>query len=87
MNERGNRKSVIGMVVSDKMQKTISVRVERLVQHPKYNKFIRRWTTFKAHDENSEAHHGDTVEIAETRPLSKMKRWRLVRVVSKKEKE
>ncbi|GAB4159553.1 MAG: hypothetical protein Kow00107_08010 [Planctomycetota bacterium] len=84
MTERGRRKSVIGVVASDKMDKTITVRVERLVQHPKYKKFIRRWTALKAHDENNEARIGDTVEIMETRPLSKTKRWRLVRIVNQK---
>ncbi|MFA4986490.1 MAG: 30S ribosomal protein S17 [Candidatus Brocadiia bacterium] len=85
MSERGKRKSVTGIVVSDKMEKTITVRVERLVQHPKYRKYLRHWTEFKAHDENRTAKSGDIVEITETRPLSKTKRWRLVRVVTKKE--
>ncbi|RKY21738.1 MAG: 30S ribosomal protein S17 [Planctomycetota bacterium] len=85
MKERGNRKKVIGVVASDKMDKTITVRVERLVKHPLYKKYIRRWTALKAHDEKNEAAVGDTVEIMETRPLSKTKRWRLVRIVQKKE--
>ena len=83
MAERGTRKTVVGKVVSDKMAKTISVRTERLVKHPLYGKYVRRWTTYKAHDEQNEAQMGDTVEIMETRPLSKTKRWRLVRVVDK----
>ena len=80
---RGNRKRVIGKVVSDKMDKTISVRCDRLVKHPLYEKYVRRWTVYKAHDENNEAREGDTVEIMETRPLSKTKRWRLVRIVER----
>ncbi|MFH1021827.1 MAG: 30S ribosomal protein S17 [Planctomycetota bacterium] len=80
---RGIRKKVIGVVTSDKMQKTISVQVERLVKHARYGKYIRRHTEFKAHDETNEAKMGDRVEIMETRPLSKMKRWRLVRVIEK----
>ncbi len=83
MKERGNRKEVVGVVISDKMDKTIAVKVERLVKHPIYKKFVRRSTTFKAHDENNEAKSGDMVEIMETRPLSKSKRWRLVRIVKK----
>ena len=83
MAERGNRKTVVGKVVSDKMAKTISVRTERLVKHPLYGKYVRRRTVYKAHDENDEARAGDTVEIKETRPLSKTKRWRLVRIVDK----
>ncbi|MHC4917713.1 MAG: 30S ribosomal protein S17 [Planctomycetota bacterium] len=83
MSERVDRKHVIGMVVSDKMDKTIAVRVERLVKHPRYRKFMNRRSKFYAHDEKNEAGTGDTVEIAETRPLSKQKRWRLVRVVAR----
>ena len=84
MNERGRRKAVVGIVVSDKMDKTIAVRVERLVKHKMYKKFVRSWSTFKAHDEENVACMGDTVEIMETRPLSKTKRWRLVKVIVKK---
>ena len=81
MAERGTRKSVVGKVVSDKMAKTISVRSDRLVKHPLYGKYVRRWTVYKAHDEANEARMGDTVEIVATRPLSKTKRWRLARIV------
>ena len=84
MTELGRRKAVIGIVSSDKMEKTIAVKIEYLVKHKKYKKYIRRWTTFKAHDEHNDAKIGDKVEIIETRPLSKSKRWRLVRVVEKK---
>jgi small subunit ribosomal protein S17 len=84
MTDRGRRKVVTGVVTSDKMEKTIVVKVERLVQHPKYMKYLRRWTHFKAHDENNEAKAGDTVEIMETRPLSKTKCWRLLNIVTKK---
>ena len=75
------RKTVIGVVTSNKMFKTITVKSEKLVKHPKYGKFVRRVTTYKAHDEENKASIGDKVEIAETRPLSKTKRWRLVGIV------
>ncbi len=75
------RRTVRGTVVSDKMDKTVVVQVERLVMHPMYKKFVRRFTKYYAHDESNNAHIGDTVEISETRPLSKKKRWRLVEVV------
>lgn len=80
---RGDRKFVIGLVVSDKMEKTITVQVTRLEKHKKYKKYLRRHTKFYAHDEKREAKVGDTVEIQETRPLSKNKRWRLVKVLAK----
>ncbi len=70
-----------GIVTSDKMQKTIVVRVERLVRHSLYGKYVRRKTVLKAHDENNEAKVGDWVEVEFTRPLSKTKRWKLVRVI------
>lgn len=75
--------SVTGKVVSNKMQKTITVAVERLVKHPTYGKYIRRTTTLKAHDENNECREGDVVTIEECRPLSRHKNWRLVRVVTR----
>ena len=75
------RKTVSGVVTSNKMSKTITVKSEKLVKHPKYGKFVKRVTTYKAHDEENKASIGDTVEIAETRPLSKTKRWRLVGIV------
>ena len=81
--KRGRRRRAVGLVVSAKMQKTIRVQVDRLVRHPRYKKYIRRSTVYFAHDERGEAGLGDTVEIMETRPLSKRKRWRLVRVVGK----
>lgn len=80
--ERGRRKIRIGKVVSNKMQKTVVVAVESRVRHPLYGKFMRRTTKFKAHDEQS-CGEGDTVEIMETRPLSKDKNWRVVRIVEK----
>ncbi len=83
MVERGHRKTEIGVVVSDKMDKTVVVRVERLVQHPKYGKVIRRFTKFYAHDEKNECKVGDKVLIIETRPLSKLKRWRVVRILER----
>ena len=81
--ERNDRKERIGKVVSNKMQKTITVAVDRKVKHPIYGKFVNRTTKFKAHDEANTAGMGDTVRIMETRPLSKDKRWRLVEVVEK----
>lgn len=81
--ERGNRKTRIGRVVSDKMDKTIVVAVETKVRHPLYGKTVNRTTKFKAHDENNEAKLNDRVSIMETRPLSKDKRWRLVEIVEK----
>lgn len=83
MAERGQRKSLVGTVTSDKMNKTVTVSVERLEKHPRYGKYIRRRTLCKAHDENNEARVGDTVEMMAARPLSKTKRWRLVRVIKR----
>ncbi len=79
--DRGNRKSLEGIVVSDKMNKTRVIRVSRSVRHPFYEKIMKKSNKFHAHDENNEAHAGDIVEIASTRPLSKLKRWRIVRIV------
>jgi small subunit ribosomal protein S17 len=81
--ERNDRKTRIGKVVSDKMEKTVVVAVERLVRHPLYHKLIKQTVKFKAHDDNNESHVGDTVKIMETRPLSKEKRWRVVEVLEK----
>ena len=81
--QRGKRRTEVGVVTSDKMNKTRRVEIPRLVKHPRYGKYIRRRTICYAHDEQNESHTGDTVEIMETRPLSKMKHWRLVRVVTK----
>lgn len=80
------KKLVVGVVTSDKMSKTRRVEIPRLVRHPKYNKFIKRRTICYVHDEKNESRTGDTVEIAETRPLSKMKNWELVRIVAKAKK-
>jgi small subunit ribosomal protein S17 len=80
---RGKRKAKVGRVVSDKMDKTIVVSVERLARHRVYKRVIRLTTKFKAHDEHNEAHVGDTVRIEEARPLSATKRWRLVEIVTK----
>jgi small subunit ribosomal protein S17 len=81
--ERNERKERIGKVVSNKMQKTITVAVDRKVKHPIYGKFVNRTTKFKAHDEQNTAGIGDLVRIMETRPISKDKRWRLVEIVEK----
>lgn len=82
MEKRELRKTRTGRVVSDKMQKTIVVAVERRIKHPLYGRVIKRTTKFYAHDEKGQAKVGDTVRIMETRPLSRLKRWRLVEVVS-----
>ena len=79
--ERNRRKTETGFVTSDKMNKTRRVEVETLYPHPKYGKMLRRRTVCHAHDETNESHLGDIVEIMETRPLSKLKRWRVVRIV------
>jgi small subunit ribosomal protein S17 len=83
MEERNSRKERVGKVVSNKMQKSISVAMERKVKHPIYGKFMNKTTKFMAHDEKNEAQIGDTVRIMETRPLSKNKRWRLVEIIEK----
>ena len=83
--ERGNRKERVGEVLSNKMTKTIVVRVERRFPHPRFKKVVRSYKKFYAHDEKSEARPGDRVRIEETRPLSKLKRWRLVQVLEKAE--
>lgn len=81
--ERAQRRTRIGKVVSDKMQKSITVTVDRQVKHPIYGKFITKSTKYMAHDENNEAKTGDTVLIMSTRPLSKNKSWRLVEILEK----
>ncbi len=83
MEMRGYRKTRIGVVVSDKMDKTIVVAIKTKVRHPLYGKMVNRTRKFKAHDENNECGIGDTVKIMETRPISKDKRWRLVEIVEK----
>jgi small subunit ribosomal protein S17 len=81
--ERKTRKSRIGLVTSDKAEKTITVAVERKVKHPIYGKFVKKTTKFHAHDETNTCGIGDTVRIMETRPMSKTKRWRLVEIIEK----
>jgi len=83
VQERGLRKTRTGLVVSDKMDKTIIVQVERRVAHPLYSKVMRRFKKYYAHDEQNEARAGDRVRIAETRPLSRTKRWRLLEIVQR----
>ena len=83
--DRGQRKERLGKVLSNKMTKTIVVQVERRFPHPQYKKVITAYTQFYAHDEKNEAKVGDLVEITETRPLSKLKRWRLTKVVERAE--
>jgi len=82
---RGIRKTKVGIIMSDRMDKTVIVRVERLVLHPRYKKYTRRRTNYKAHDEKNEYRSGDTVEIVETRPLSKEKSWRVTRLIDRPE--
>lgn len=81
--ERGRPKSRLGVVTSDKMQKTVVVEVQRRVRHPKYGKFMTRRVKYKAHDETNACRIGDTVRIVETRPLSKDKRWRVAETIEK----
>lgn len=83
MENRGNKRQVVGAVVSDKMDKSIVVLTERLVKHSLYKKYIKRRAKFTAHDENNECRIGDKVLITESRPLSKNKRWRLTKIIEK----
>ena len=83
MEQRGYRKTRIGVVVSDKMDKTVVVAIKTKVRHPLYGKMVNRTRKFKAHDEDNQCGVGDTVKIMETRPISKDKRWRLVEIVEK----
>ncbi len=83
MAERGSRKTRVGKVVSDKMDKTIVVAVETIVRHPLYKKTVKRTYKLKAHDENNECKVGDKVKVMETRPLSREKRWRLVEIIER----
>lgn len=84
MSERENRRKVRqGRVVSDKMDKSVVVVIENLIEHPLYGKRMKRTTKFHAHDESNDSHEGDLVEIMETRPLSKTKRWRVTRVLER----
>ena len=83
MEKRNLRKERVGVVTSNKMQKSIVVYVESKVKHPKYGKFVKKTTKFVAHDENNDCNEGDTVKIMETRPLSKSKNWRLVEIIER----
>jgi len=82
-NERRNRKNKIGIVLSDKMDKSRVIAVKRYLKHPLYGKFIRKTSKFTVHDENNESHIGDIIKVMETRPLSKRKRWRLIEIIEK----
>ena len=84
---RGRMQQVVGEVISDKMDKTITVKIFRRVRHPKYGKFMKKTSVFKAHDEKNEAKRGDTVRIQMSRPLSKTKRWRLLEIVTRGQQE
>lgn len=81
--KREPRKIRVGTVVSDKMQKTVVVQIERLVKHPVYKRYVRRRKRFKVHDEKNECHLGDVISFMETRPLSKEKRWRLLEIIER----
>jgi len=81
--ERNLRKTRVGVVSSNKMEKTVSISVERKLMHPIYGKFVKKTKKFMAHDENNDCHIGDTVRIMETRPLSKNKRWRVVEIIER----
>ena len=81
--ERNLRKERIGQVISNKMQKSITIAVDRKVKHPIYGKFVRKTTKLTAHDENNDSNIGDTVRVMETRPMSKNKRWRLVEIIER----
>ena len=81
--DRNRRKTRVGKVVSDRMDKTIVVTIERLVKHPQYGRYVRRRSKFKVHDEKNECKMGDTVRFMETRPISKDKRWRFVEIVER----
>ena len=81
--ERGTRKEIVGKVLRNKMDKSIVIGVERKVKHPMYGKFVKKTSTFMAHDEKNECNVGDIVQVMETRPLSKNKRWRLVQILEK----
>jgi small subunit ribosomal protein S17 len=83
MRRRGIRKREMGTVVADKMDKTVTVKVERLVQHPLYKKYVKQYTTYKVHDEKNKCNVGDKVLIVETRPLSKTKRWSIKELIEK----
>jgi small subunit ribosomal protein S17 len=85
MQARGQRKTLVGEVVSNKMTKTVSVRVDRLMKHPKFNRYVRRSRTFMAHDEQGMCQPGDRVQIIESRPLSRHKRWRIMTILERAE--
>jgi len=83
MAEKSNKRMIKGIVISDKMDKTIVVKTERLVKHPIFHKYVRRHAKYKAHDENNQCKVGDTVVIIESRPISKDKRWRMLEITQK----
>ncbi|HON58719.1 MAG TPA: 30S ribosomal protein S17 [Smithella sp.] len=83
MAEKGNKRTVKGVVISDRMDKTIIVRAERLVKHPVFHKYVRKHVKYKAHDELNQSKKGDTVLIIESRPLSREKRWRMLEIIEK----
>jgi small subunit ribosomal protein S17 len=87
MQAQGRRKTLVGEVVSNKMMKTVSVRVDRQMKHPKFKRYVQRSRTFMAHDENSLCHPGDRVKIIESRPLSRHKRWRIVTILERAESQ
>lgn len=87
MQEQGRRKTLVGEVVSNKMDKTVTVRVERLMKHPKFKRYVRRSRTLMAHDESNACQPADKVQIIESRPLSRHKRWRVVSILARAESQ
>jgi small subunit ribosomal protein S17 len=87
MQAQGRRKTLVGEVVSHKMAKTVTVRVDRLMKHPKFKRYVRRSRTFMAHDEGDTCQPGDKVQIIESRPLSRHKRWRVIAIVARAESQ
>jgi small subunit ribosomal protein S17 len=87
MQEQGRRKTLVGEVVGNKMVKTISVRIDRQMKHPKFKRYVRRSRTFLAHDENNLCQPGDRVKIIESRPLSRHKRWRVMAILDRAERQ
>lgn len=87
MQAQGRRRTLVGEVVSNKMTKTVTVRVDRLMKHPKFKRYVRRSHTFMAHDENNTCQPGDKVQIIESRPLSRHKRWRVLSILARAESQ
>jgi small subunit ribosomal protein S17 len=87
MQVQGRRKTLVGQVISNKMTKTVTVRVDRLMKHPKFKRYVRRSRTFMAHDEGNTCQPGDKVQVIESRPLSRHKRWRVISILARAESQ